>query len=461
VISPAATLWPPAYDRDYRPADGSPYWDRARETMSVDERDALILAKIQGVMAWAWERSPFYRSRWQAAGLEPGDVRSLDDFARVPTIEKADLRADQAAHAPFGSYLCIDPSEISRIHGTSGTSGRPTAFGWSRDDFERIAEAHARAMWSFGLRPSDTVFIGSIFSLYVGSWGALAGIERLGATSFPFGAGVPGMTLQAVSWLRQMRPTAFYGTPSYALRIAESARAEGIDPRDFGLRIMFFSGEPGAGIPATKATIEATFGAICIDSGSMGEVSPWMNITECAYRTGMHLWQDIVYTELLDPQTRARVPFGGSGTPVYTQLERRGQPMIRLVSGDRAEWTDAPCPCGRTYPRFPRGIIGRIDDMLVVRGENIYPSAVEDVLRGFPELGTEFEIVVTRPGALDELEVIAELAAPCDEAELRGRLVAQMKRQLGIRPQVGFAPAGALKRTDLKSRRVRDERPTA
>jgi phenylacetate-CoA ligase len=461
VISPAAALWPPAYDRDYRPPDGSPYWDRARETMSVDERDALILAKIQGVMAWAWERSPFYRSRWEAAGLEPGDVRSLDDFARVPTIEKADLRADQAAHPPFGSYLCIDPSEISRIHGTSGTSGRPTAFGWSGDDFERIAEAHARAMWSFGLRPSDTVFIGSIFSLYVGSWGALAGIERLGATSFPFGAGVPGMTLQAVSWMRQMRPTAFYGTPSYALRIAETARGEGFDPRDLGLRVMFFSGEPGAGIPATKTLIEETFGAICIDSGSMGEVSPWMNITECEYRTGMHLWQDIVYTELLDPQTRARVPFGGAGTPVYTQLERRGQPMIRLVSGDRAEWTDAPCPCGRTYPRFPRGIIGRIDDMLVVRGENIYPSAVEDVLRGFPELGTEFEIVVTRPGALDELEVVAELAAPCDEEALRGRLVAQMKRQLGIRPQIGFAPAGALKRTDLKSRRVRDERPTA
>jgi phenylacetate-CoA ligase len=459
VISPARATWPPAFDRDYRPEDGAPYWDRARETMSADERDALILAKIQGVMAWAWSRSPFYRSRWEAAGLEPGDVRSLDDFARVPTIEKADLRADQAAHPPFGSYLCIDPGEIARIHGTSGTSGRPTAFGWSRDDFERIAEAHARAMWSFGLRPSDTVFIGSIFSLYVGSWGALAGIERLGATSFPFGAGVPGMTLQAVSWMRQMKPTAFYGTPSYALRIAETARAEGFDPHDFGLRVMFFSGEPGAGIPSTKALIESTFGAICIDSGSMGEVSPWMNITECEHRTGMHLWQDIVYTELLDPKTRARVPFGGAGTPVYTQLERRGQPMIRLVSGDLAEWTDAPCPCGRTYPRFPRGIIGRIDDMLVVRGENIYPSAVEEVLRGFPELGTEFEIVVTRPGALDELEVVAELAAPCDQDDLRGRLVAQMKRQLGIRPQIGFASAGALARTDLKSRRVRDERP--
>lgn len=459
MIARPAAAWPPVYDRAYRPPDDAPYWDRRRETMSADERAHVVLAKIRALMAWADERAPFYRTRWRGAGIEPGDIRTLDDFARVPVITKADLRADQAEHPPFGSYLCIEPHQVARIHGTSGTSGRPTAFAWSRDDYERIAEAHARIMWSFGLRPSDTVFVGSIFSLYVGSWGALAGIERLGAASFPFGAGVPGMTLQAVSWLRQMRPSAFYGTPSYALRIAETAREEGIDPREFGFRIMFFSGEPGAGIPATKRTIEATFGAICVDSGSMGEVTPWMNISECAQRAGMHLWQDVVYAELLDPHTQQPLPFGATGTPVYTQLERRGQPMIRLVSGDLAEWTDEPCACGRTYPRFPRGIIGRIDDMLVVRGENVYPSAIEDVLRGFGELGPEFEIVVTRPNALDELLVRAELVAPCDEDLLRSNITARMKRQIGIRPQVAFTPPGTLQRTDLKSRRVRDERP--
>ncbi len=454
-------VWPPVYDGAYRPANDAPYWDRERETMPEDERNAVILRKIQAVMAWAWERAPFYRARWSAAGLEPGDVKSLADFANVPTIAKADLRADQAAHPPYGSYLCVDPSEVFHVHGTSGTSGRPTAFAWTRDDHARIAEAHARIMWSFGLRPSDMVFVGSIFSLYVGSWGALAGVERLGAAAFPFGAGVPGMTLQAISWIRQMRPTAFYGTPSYALRIAETARAEGIDPRSLGLKIMFFSGEPGAGIPGTKRLIEETFGAICIDSGSMGEATPWMNITECGHRTGMHLWQDIVYAELLDPDTMRPLPYGATGTPVYTQLERRGQPMIRLVSGDLAEWTNDPCPCGRTYPRFPRGIIGRIDDMLVVRGENIYPSAIEDVLHDFAELGTEFEIVVSRPNALDELLVRAELAGPCDEPALRERVAAQMKRKLGIRAGLDFVASGALARTDLKSRRVRDERPKA
>ena len=166
----------------------------------------------------------------------------------------------------------------------------------------RIAEAHARIMWSFGLRPHDVIFIGSIFSLYVGSWGALLGTERLGAAAFPFGAGVAGQTQLAVSWIEQMRPTAFYGTPSYALRLAEVAAAGGTDPRTLGLRIMFFSGEPGAGIPAMKRLIETTFDAICIDSGSMGEMTPWMNLAECRERTGMHLWQDLVYAEVLDPR---------------------------------------------------------------------------------------------------------------------------------------------------------------
>jgi phenylacetate-CoA ligase len=454
-----STVWPPVYDLTYRPHPSEPYWDRRRETMSADERASLILLKIQAVMRWAQARAPFYRRRWSQAGLEPGDIRSLDDFERVPTVTKADLRADQSEHPPYGSYLCIEPAEIAHIHGTSGTSGRPTAFAWPADDMARIAEAHARIMWSFGLRPNDTVFIGSIFSLYVGSWGTLLGTERLGAAAFPFGAGVAGQTSQAIQWMRQMRPTAFYGTPSYALRLAEVARAERIDPRSLGLRIMFFSGEPGAGIPSMKRLIESTFGAICIDSGSMGEVTPWMNIAECAQRTGMHLWQDLVYAEVLDPQTWRRVPYGGTGTPVYTQLERRSQPMIRLVSGDLAEWTDAPCACGRTYPRFPRGIIGRIDDMLTIRGENVYPSAIEDVLRGFPELGLEFEIVVTREKQLDDLHVRVETAssgrAPHDLAE---RVTASLRRVLGVRPAVELCKPDSLKRTDLKSRRVRDER---
>ena len=459
IAGPSATLWPPAYDPAYRPAPENPYWDRRRETLSADERGALVLGKLQAIMGWAYERAPFYRKRWRAAGLEPGDIRTFEDFERVPTIDKADLRADQSENPPFGSYLCIEPSEVVRIHGTSGTSGRPTAFAWGARDLELIAEAHARIMWSFGVRPSDTVFIGSIFSLYLGSWGVLAGTQRLGAVAFPFGAGVPGQTAQAVSWMQQMRPSVFYGTPSYALRLAESARQANVEPRSLGLRMMLFSGEPGAGIPSTKRLIEETFDAVCIDSGSMSEMTPWMHLCECAERAGMHLWQDLVYTELLDPQTWQRVPFGSRGTPVYTHLERTSQPMIRLVSGDFAEWTDAACACGRSYPRFPHGVFGRIDDMLTVRGENVYPSAIEEVVRSFPELGSEFEIVVTRPKALDELCVRVEsLSHSNDRTALSQRVGNELKRKLGIRADIELCEAGTLARTDLKSRRVRDER---
>ena len=434
------------------------YWDEHLETMPSEQRDELVLSKVRKTMEWAYERSPFYRKRWAGAGLEPGDIKSLHDFERVPTITKSDLREDQAENPPFGSYLCVDPSDVKRIHGTSGTSGRPTAFAWTRRDMDAIAEDHARIMWSFGLRPHDSLFIGSILSLYVGSWGALMGAERLGARVFPFGAGVRGQTQQAVNWIDQMRPTAFYGTPSYALRLAETAREQGYDPRALGFRIMFFSGEPGAGIPVTKRLIEETFGAICIDSGSMGEMTPWMNLCECAERTGMHLWQDVVYAELLDPQTWRRVPFGSGGTPVYTSLDRECQPMIRLVSGDYAEWTDEPCPCGRTYPRFPRGVIGRIDDMLVIRGENVYPSAIEEAVRAsIGELSGEFEIVVRKERHMDEL--IVRIERPHDfSLALEESVASAMRAKIGVRPVIEFCEPSSLNRTDLKSRRVRDER---
>ncbi|HYY88155.1 MAG TPA: AMP-binding protein, partial [Chloroflexota bacterium] len=332
------TNWPPEYDDSYLPAVDEPYWFRELETEPPERRQARILDKLRGQVAWAYAKSPFYRQKWDTAGVGPDTLRCLDDLNRFPVLTKAELRADQQANPPFGSYVCVD--DVGRIHGTSGTTGKPTAFAIGRADWRRIANAHARVLWAMGLRPSDTVFIGSFFSLYLGSWATLSGTERLGATAFPFGAGVQGQTLLAVRWLREMRPTAFYGTPSYALHLAEVARSEGVDPRQFGLKILFFSGEPGAGIPATRRRIEQTYGGICCDSGSMAEMTPWAHLGECAERRGMHLWQDIVYAQVCDPQTYQPVPFGGEGTPVYTHLERTSQPMIRLLSGDLTTWTD-------------------------------------------------------------------------------------------------------------------------
>ncbi|HTO96039.1 MAG TPA: AMP-binding protein [Myxococcales bacterium] len=451
--------WPPRYDPRYRPPDEEPYWRRDLETADPRERDAAILAKLKQQVRYAWEKAPFYRRRWEAAGVSPATLRSLDDLAKFPVVQKSDLRAAQAQHPPFGDYLCIEPGQVARIHGTSGTTGRPTVFGVGADDWERIGEAHARILWGTGLRPGDRVMICSFFSLYMGSWGALKGVERLGATAFPFGAGVAGQTLMGVQWAKELKPTAFYSTPSYALHFADTARKEGIDPRDFGIRILFFSGEPGAGIPSTRKQIEESYGGICVDMGSMAEVTPWMTDGECSRRTGMHLWQDIVYTQVCDPQTFRPVPCGQEGTPVYTHLERTSQPMIRLVSGDRALWTDEPCPCGRTYPRLPRGIYGRIDDMFIVRGENIYPSAIEEALRAVPGFGGEFRIIVSRKERMDELLVQAEYAREVADLPALERLLRErLQAKCGVRPRLELLPAGTLPRTEFKARRVIDDR---
>ena len=221
----------------------------------------------------------------------------------MPVVKKADLRDAQSRTPPFGDYLCVPERDIFHIHGTSGTTGRPTAFGIGRADWDAIANAHARIMWGMGIRPGDTVFVAAIFSLYMGSWGALAGAERLRCKSFPFGAGAPGMTARAAMWLDAMKPTAFYGTPSFALHLAEVAASEGFDPRDFGLQTMFFSGEPGASVPGVRDRIATAFGARVIDCGSMAEMTPFMNVAGTAQTDGMLCWQDVVYTEVCDPRT--------------------------------------------------------------------------------------------------------------------------------------------------------------
>ncbi len=454
-------LWPPIYDRSYLPAADEPYWNRTIETMDPEEREVqIILPKLQAQLSYAYENSSFYRNKWDKAGIHPRDIRSLQDFDNIPCVTKDEIRRDQADHPPFGSNLCVPARELARIQGTSGTTGRPTAFGISRGDMERIAEAHARIMWGFGVRPDDTVFIGSFFSLYWGSWGALLGAERIGATAFPFGAGVPGQSERGIEWMKEVKPTVFYGTPSYSLYLAEKAREMGIDPRDFGFRILFFSGEPGAGVPSTRKRIEEAYGGICIDSGSTAEMAPWMTNGECAHRQGMHFWQDIVYTELVDRQTHRRVPYGQEGAIVYTHLERNSQPMIRFWAGDVAIWENAPCPCGRTYPRLPRGIYGRADDMFVIRGENVYPSAIENVIRGIAGFGDEFRIVITREETMDEMIVQAERGQQTDPSivpELKGLLSRELKKK-GLRAIVQLMEPGTLERTEFKAKRVIDKR---
>ena len=428
-------------------------------------REGAILKRLRQVTRYAWENAPFYRRKWEEAGFHPDHLRSLEDFeCKVPVISKKDLREAQSRAPPFGDYLCVDDNEIFHIHGTSGTTGRPTVFSIGRSDWSAIANAHARILWGMGVRPGEIVAIAAIFSLYMGSWGTLAGAERLGAKVFPFGAGAAGMTARTVMWLDLMKPSAFYSTPSFALHLAEVALSEGREPRSFGLKTMFFSGEPGASVPAIRDKIADAFGARVIDCGSMAEMTPFMHAAGTAETTGMLLWQDIVYTEVCDPLTYRRVPYGARGTPVYTHLERTSQPMIRLVSGDLTLWEDGPNPCGRTYPRLPLGIFGRIDDMFTIRGENVYPSEVDAVVNQLPGYGGEHRIIISREGAMDELLIRLEASAQLHSAEaaagerLREDAMHALQKLLGLRAQVEIVAPGTFPRTDFKARRVIDDR---
>ena len=455
--------FPPRYDAGYRPDVGSRYWFPERETMDPELRNQAVLERLRVVVKYAYERAPFYRRKWKKAGFHPDELRTLEDFEdRVPVVTKQDLRMAQDRTPPFGDYLCIPEGEVFHIHGTSGTTGNPTVFAIGRQDWDAIANAHARVLWGMGLRPGDSVFIAAVFSLYMGSWGALMGCERLGAVCFPFGAGAPGMSARAVHWLARVKPRAFYGTPSYSLYLAEVAHEEGIDPRDFRLKVLVLSGEPGASVPALRDRIRDVYQARVIDSGSMAEMTPWMNAAGTRETGGMLLWQDIVYTEVCDPSTFRRVPFGQRGTPIYTHLERTSQPMIRLLSGDLTRWEDGPTACGRTYPQLPDGIFGRIDDAFTVRAENVYPSEIDEALNQIPDYGGEHRIIVSRAGAMDELlvqlEGKEEVYATGDPEILRKRAASTLQRVLGIRTKVEVVPARTFPRTDFKARRVIDDR---
>lgn len=455
--------FPPSYDASYLPPADSRYWFRQRETMPAGDREKAILERLRVVCRYAYDHSPFYRRRWNEAGFHPDQLRSLEDFEdRVPVVTKKELRESQAMSPPFGDYLCIPDSEVFHIHGTSGTTGRPTAFAIGRNDWIAIANAHARIMWAMGMRPGDMICIAAILSLYMGSWGALSGAERLGAKAFPFGAGAPGMTIRCAQWLDTMKPAGFYGTPTYALHLAQAAIDEGLNPREFGLKYMFFSGEPGASIPGVRDRIADLFGARVFDCGSMAEMTPWMNVAGSAETEGMLCWQDIVYTEVCDPATMRRVPYGQRGTPVYTHLERTSQPMIRLASGDLTLWQDGPNPCGRTYPRLPHGIFGRIDDMFTIRGENVYPSEIDAALNQTPGYGGEHQIVITREAAMDELLLRVEADegtfAGGELERFRADVSHRIQKLLGLRTRAEIVAKGTLPRTDFKARRVTDDR---
>jgi phenylacetate-CoA ligase len=441
------------------------HFDQERECRDRGEREAASLAQLQVQLARCYESIPFYRRHWDRHGFHPSQVGSWADFtARCPVIDKKMLVADQAEHPPFGSYLGVEPSQVARVQASSGTSGTPTLYGVGAEDWRRAGEVFAITQWAMGVRPGDVVQFAFPFSLFFGGWGVLYGAERLGATCFPIGA---ADTRRHVELLFALGSTVIEATPSYLLHMAEVAAELGHDPAASPLRRAIVGGEPGGAIPSTRARLLEAWGleTVC-DSGSTSEMFPFCTTSECTEMQGPHLYNDEVWTELVEPDDpHAAVAEGERGATVYTHLWRTSQPMIRFASRDAAIMTGAPCACGRTYPRLLGGVLGRVDDMLLVRGVNVYPSAIERALRETDGLGLEFRIFVDRVGEMDEVTVRAERAdgAPdgAADGELRARAMEALRHRCHVRIGCEIVAPGSFERTTMKSRRVVDRRAAA
>lgn len=442
------------------------YWDEERETMFPAKRRIFILNRLKEQLDYAYNKIPFYRELYDEHRIRPEQIRSLEDFSeKIPVVTKQMLRESQERYPPFGNYLGVELEEVFHIHGTSGTTGKPTLFGISRSDWEYIAEAQALQCWAAGMRPHDIVQIAFPLSLFVGGWGMLCAAERIGAKVLPLGG---GETERQVTLIYDVGSTILCCTPSYCLYLLEAARQMGKDPRSSPLRIGIFGGEPGAGIPEIKHFMEDGWGIRAIDFGNVGEVHPCSNM-ECEARTGMHAYVDVDYTEVVrKDDVHTLVPMGEPGAVIYTHLWRKSQPMIRYWAGDETIMIDDPCPCGRTYPRLPRGIVGRLDDMLIIRGVNVFPSAIEQALRSSAGIGLEFRIYVEKRGPFDEARIEAEHESAAGTGPgmsehletVRVDAERKVKAMTGVRIPVTLVKPGTFSRASLKARRVVDQRRT-
>lgn len=443
------------------------FWDEERETMPPRQREAVILERLQHQLNHAYAHLPFYRRHYDAHGFHPDQVRSLEDFTtKVPVITKKDLVADQAAHPPFGSYLGVDPAQIARVHGSSGTMGTPTMYGVSHADWARCGQAMAMGLWCAGFRPGDMVQVTFPFTMFFGGWGNVQALELLGAGCFPTGSMVP--TERQIEFLHKLSADAVIATPSYLSHLAHRAEELGMPLRESQVDLALVGGEPGGSIPSVRARLREQWGEIAVIDGAAGSTSemyPFLTNIGCLQDPdgGVHLFQDENYTEIVDrDDPNVPVPVGTAGATVATHLWRESQPMIRFWMGDEGMLDDSPCACGRTYPKLPRGVFGRMDDMIIVRGANIYPSAVEAAIRETPGSGAEFRIVVERPRDLDEICVEVERhpdLAESQTARLQADLEHRLHRAVNVRVPVRIVEPGSHEAQTFKARRVVDNRP--
>jgi phenylacetate-CoA ligase len=421
------------------------------ETASEDERRAAQWKRIAAALPGLMATNAFYRRKVADAGIRDArEVRGLDD---LPFTTKADLSEDAAAHPPFGTNLTYPLERYVRLHQTSGTTGRPVrvldtaeSWQWWRDCWQPIYRAA-------GVTAGDRIFFAFSFGPFVGFWSAFAGAEQLGALCL---TGAAMSTAERVAAIVASEATVLLSTPTYALRLAEVAHDEGVDLRRSALRVSIHAGEPGASIPATRERIEAELGVESFDHAGATEVGA--HGFSCSARDGVHINESEFVAEVLDGSGNARDH--GEGELVLTNLGRWGMPAIRYRTGDRVNAARGRCSCGRTFVKLTGGIAGRVDDMVIVRGVNIFPSAIESIVRTFPEI-EEFRVELAKVRAMEELRCVVEVPRGTRN-DLAERLATAIRDRIGIRCSVETTDVGTLPRFEMKAKRfVRTEEARA
>jgi len=439
--------------RDVLVREVTMFWNKEQETMPRDQLQALQLERLQRKVAEVYERVPAYRAAMDSKGVKPSHIRSLADLARLPFTTKQDLRDNY----PFGLFA-VPRREVVRLHASSGTTGKPTVVGYSRRDIDLWCEVMARSLTCGGVGKNDVVHNSYGYGLFTGGLGVHYGAERVGAAVVPVSG---GNTKRQLMLMQDLGATVLTCTPSYSLYMAEVAKEEGIDFRSLQLRVGIFGAEPWS--ERMRRQIEANLGLKALDIYGLSEIIGPGVANECEYQAGLHIWEDHFLAEIINPATGEPLPYGQRGELVITTLTKEAMPLIRYRTRDVTVLHDEPCACGRTMVRMEK-VSGRTDDMLIIRGVNVFPSQIETVLLRVEGIEPHYQIIVDREHNLDDLEIWVEVSEQIFSDEIKvlealeKRVSAEMESALGIYARIKLVEPKTIERSEGKARRVIDRR---
>ena len=429
-------------------------WNEEMECMSRKEMKGIQSERLKKIVSYVYKSCPLYKTKFDAIGVKPSDIKAIGDIHRLPFTVKDDMRDSY----PFGLFSA-PMGKIKEIHVSSGTTGNPTVVGYTREDIKLWSEVMARAISCAGAEPGDKIQIGYGYGLFTGGLGFHYGALEMGLTIIPASS---GQTKRQLKLMNDFKPRILACTPSYALYMADEAREMGLDPRDSSWEIGIFGAEPWS--ESMRKEIEATWNMLATDVYGLSEIIGPGVAQECTHKTGLHIWWDVFYPEVVHPETGKVRDEGEVGELVITTLTKRGIPLIRYRTRDNVSITYEKCSCGRTTPRISK-IKGRTDDMIVVRGINVFPSQIEHVLLSIEGTQPHYQLIVDRKaGELDELEILVEVEERIfsDEIKKMQMLGDKIKREissiLGISAKVKLVEPKTIERSEGKAKRVVDKR---